>query len=428
MSFVLKEIISYTFCLVPILFMLGTELWKNLKWDEKAVTAMLAVFSISNCVNIHIRVQSFLVFALFAVIYGIKNRHFRIPDIWLYCLFFLYFLWHAISLIWTPDFTIGVSNGVSLYVLFLLIPLSFCLVDFKKGAREMLYIAIFRSLFVFAAITMATMIYQSIKLSIPFTDWFHIQKCLFNGQNSYTLIFSWLNYDSPTYLSVILIIGMTIGIYQQKLHRAEVAIYTILALAVIVASQSRIGVLNFVIACSVIVLFKIGKNKIAISSIIAAAILAIVLLCIFKQEKMKGFFYDPIRVQNFRTAEYYIKQKPVLGCGVAAMNDLMDSDETAIKLGYECAHKDLRNPHYQFVGDFMQTGIIGLIICLTMYGCIAVYAIKKRNKIMLLFFLNFFTLSFTEMPLNSHWGTLLLLSYIGLFTIPEREEEAICES
>ncbi|MCQ2369143.1 MAG: O-antigen ligase family protein [Paludibacteraceae bacterium] len=417
-----REIISYIFCLVPTIFLIGTKFWKESDIYDKAVAVMLSAFCISNCFDVYERVQVFIAFSLISIIFAIKNHYFKIP-VKLYYLFFAYFLWHAISLLWTKDIRMAILEGMNMYVLFLFIPLSFSMIKLRKREKQTILTALFRTISLFAIISFINLILVSIQLNIPLPEWFKITKSYFAGQSPYRWIYNWSNYDSPTYLSVMLVIGLIIGATKatkefsfDKIHYVEVGLFAILSLLLILASQSRLGLLNFLIICTIFVAIKIYKNKIALSSLIAIIIVGITLLCLFKSDKMQNFFYDPIRVQNFKTAQYYIKQHPILGCGVRGMKEEMDSDEVAQELGFQYAHKDFRNPHYQFLGDWMQTGIIGLALCISIYCYIFIYAIKRKDTIMCLFFINFLTLSFTEMPLNAHWGIMLLLSFIGLFT------------
>ena len=91
----------------------------------------------------------------------------------------------------------------------------------------------------------------------------------------------------------------------------------------------------------------------------------------------------------------------------------MDSEEFAHSLGYEFAYVGLANPHHQFIGDLMQTGIVGVLLSLAMTIYLFVISIKRHNYPLLVFMVIFFMIMQIEMPLYLPKGTMFfwLLSF-----------------
>ena len=89
----------------------------------------------------------------------------------------------------------------------------------------------------------------------------------------------------------------------------------------------------------------------------------------------------------------------------------MDSDEIAKEIGFEAANKDLGNPHNQFVGDLMMTGVVGLTLCVAIYLYIIFLGIRERNFPLLMFMATFLMLSNIEMPFYLHKGVIIFLMF-----------------
>lgn len=409
------------FSFLPLLFIIKSNAWEKSDIVEKLVMGGLLVWATASGFSRHMGVQFFCGFAVLSLIYAIKNRYFRVSGIWVY-LYFAYFAWHAISLLWVTDFSAGLYQ-LRIYSLFIFIPLAFCCFRLSKEQSETIMTGFFRAMALFVAATICTWLIWCLNNNSEVFEWLRIRKSMYEMQPPYSIIYAWSNYAHPTYNGVPILIGMAIGIYKtsgriswDKPHYIETIIYSLSALLTIILSQSRIGLIGWFIVAFTGVLYLLRKKHTL--QIITA--FSIILICIagafIGEEHIKRFVNDPIRIQNLTTAKYYINSHPLLGSGIEGIRAEMDSDETAQQLGFQYANKELANPHHQFIGDWMQTGIPGMALSLSMFILLFYVAIKRRNYMLFTTMVIMLLIANIEMPFYLHKGVIQFLLFTGWFT------------
>ncbi|MCQ2350669.1 MAG: O-antigen ligase family protein [Paludibacteraceae bacterium] len=407
--------------LLPLLFIVKSNAWRESDYAGKLVMGGLLVWAVASCFSRHMAVQFFCGFALFALIYAIKKRHFKTPGIWTY-LYFAYFAWHAVSLLWTTDLKSGVFQ-LRVYSLFVFIPLTFCCFELSKEQKETIMTGFFRAMSIFIAATICTWLIWCISNNSEIFEWLIIRKSMYDMQPSYSIIYAWSNYTHPTYNGVPILIGMAIGIYKtsgkigwDKPHYIETIIYSLSALLVIILSQSRICLIGWLLMAFIGTLYLLRENK----TLQIVTAFSIILICIagafIGEEYIKRFVNDPIRIQNLTTAKYYINSHPLLGSGIEGIREVMDSNEIAQQLGYQYANKGLANPHQQFIGDCMQTGIIGMTLSLSIFALLFYTAVKRKDFMLFATMVVMLLIANIEMPFYLHKGVIQFLLFTGWFT------------
>lgn len=408
-------------CFLPLLFIVFSNAWKEADFAEKLVMGGLLVWAVASCFSRHMCIQFYCGFAAIALFHSIKKRYFRAPGPLTY-LFFAYFIWHAISLLWTKDVISGLFQ-LRVYSLFIFIPLTFCCFSLSKSQSETVMTGFFRTISLFLAATLCTWIVWCVNNNCNPAEWIKIQKHIFNSQPSFTIIYAWSNYNHPTYNGIPILIGMAIGFFKANrkfswdgIHYVETALYSVAALIVILLSQSRICLIGWFLILILGVLYKLKEKK-KVTAISAAATIVLCIACIYLwQERVDNFTKDPIRIQNLTTAKYYIENNPILGSGIEGIREVMDSDETAQLLGFQQANKDLGNPHHQFVGDWMQTGIPGMALSLAIFIVLFYIAIKRRDFVLFSTMVLMLLIANIEMPFYLHKGVVQFLLFTGWFT------------
>ncbi len=428
---ILQILIPYTFCLLPILFLAFTPTFKILRWDDKIIVAGLAVILTSNFFGIHIRTQSSIAFSIISVLYAIYNHYFCIKQKW-WWIIVVYAIWNFISFSWSVDKVVGL-HSLRTYSLFLLFPLIFACIRLSVSSLRTISIVFFRTSFLFIVISLILWLYESNALNINLTDWIKIQKAPIAGQNAYDIIFNWSKYTHPTFVIIPLILANAIGltmcnkhIGSDKIHYIESACYSMLCLLLIVITQGRIGLINWIIITMSILLVKTFRNKFIFATLASLFIILLTFVAFTKKDDVLKFFSDPIRSQLLYTAVYSIKNRPMFGVGLGGMNNIFSSQDIANDLGYPQTQHLSYHPHNQFIGDFMQSGIIGVSISLALYVVLFCYAIKKHKNILLCFLIEFLLISMIDMPLYVYVGVFPFLTIIGLFSsdqIPLEKKE-----
>lgn len=414
---------------ISSLWLLFYPAFKEANLETRFLYAFLSIWILALNFTIHLEWQTFILFALYAIYYGIRNKHFRIPD-FMFWLAVMYFAWHLISLLWMLEFSKGLNRLLFVYLLFLLVPIVFCLVEIKQNMRDTILLLFFRFMFVFVGISLCCWIAQSVHLNMPITDWFVIKKAAFNGVAVYDYIFAWSNYYHPTYNAIAYLFALACGFYmwQRKLdilhvNTIELALYSCMSLVLVLITQSRIGIITWLLVFALGVVYLLRRHKKFIIFGIVISSIMLIIAMFFASSFIESFFRDPVRVQNFDTAFAYIKTNYLYGTGVEGIRAIMDSEEFAHSIGYDFAHVGLANPHHQFVGDLMQTGLVGLLLSLAMTIYLFVISIKRRNYPLLVFMVIFFMIMQIEMPFYLPKGTMYFLAFVFLLC-PQSESSS----
>lgn len=412
----MSYILAVLSIIVPFLYLLRSSDWAKVDIYERLVMMSLASWVVASFFSIHMGIQFFCGVGVMAVTYAIKKRHYHLNKT-LTSLLILYFVWNAVSLIWAPDFAAGISR-LRIYFLFVVIPLIFGCVKIDEHTKVTVLTASIRTMGFYLAATFVTWLLFCYYNNTDPADWLEVTKSTFSGIHPYDIILSWSNYHHPTYTSTGLMVLTIIGILTSqkkitadRLCHIEAALFALGTLLFILLTQSRIALLMWIGLVPVSIIYRIREHKKTVVTAYVALIMAAVAFCVSEQDKLERFFDDDIRIQNFKTAHYCIKKHPLLGSGIEGIRFEMDSDEIAKEIGFEAANKDLGNPHNQFVGDLMMTGVVGLTLCVAIYLYVIFLGIRERNFPLLMFMATFLMLSNIEMPFYLHKGVIIFLMF-----------------
>ena len=410
------SILLSLFSLTPLLFLCRDKVWKSLTWPDKAVAATLACWSVAIVFSLHMGVQFFAAFAVAAIVSASRYRRFSVPAPYFY-LFFLYFAWHVISLAWTPCPADGLRN-LKKYALFALVPMAFCCVRLRRDTLYAILKGFFYTMCLYTLACLVCWAYQCVTYSIPFGDWFHITKWSYNGIRSFDLLYAWSNYHHPTYNGISLLLAFAVGLRGPYRHWLKIA-YGAGSLLVIMLSQSRISLVLWFIMLFFFWFWRL--RNITPWNYIYSSVLTVMagVVLLFGRGMVEDFFYDPVRNQNAATAWHCVRMHPWLGSGIEGMRYEMDSDEIAREIGYEAANRHLANPHYQFLGDWMQTGLPGMALSLALVAGCCAYAARERKGLLQYFLLIMILVMHIEMPFYLYKGILYFTLFSGLLTVAE---------
>jgi O-antigen ligase len=398
----------------PLVFLLLSETWKNtVSIPRKVLLSGLAIFLTSTFYSARYGINSGGLFLACSLFFAISQRRIYKPNK-VYYWFWAYLLIHIISLLWTIDIQEGLKE-FRVYLLFVTFPLAFCFFQLTREETDRLLLLFFRSATIFVFVSLCCWIYESSRMGIPLIDWFVIHKKMFANLNGYSIVFSWVNYDHPSYISIGCNFAFAVGIYlfdkrnaTSKINIFELTAFALFAFVLAIIVQSRIGIINFIVigVCGIAWLLR-KEKKYLYGYICLCLILTTLVLTRF--DSILKYSQDDIRFQQYNTAMYYIKSHPWFGTGIGGMAKVMTSQELALKLGYPSASVVNIYPSNQFLGDWMQTGIFGLTILAGMLSSILYYSIKQRNWVLFSLLLIFLLLMLIEMPFFLLKGTTLFV-------------------
>lgn len=408
--------------LLPLAWLFLSESWKESDPVRKLLLLGLTTAILTTNYSFRTGILGIVFFSVCSLVFLFKEKKAYKPHV-VYYLFALYFLIHLVSLIWTKDIGIGLKR-LEVYIPFLVLPVMFCFFQLKKAEIDSILFVFYKGVVILVFLSLCCWVFQSAYYDIPLAEWLTLKKKYINfGERVlvYDVVFAWSNYHHPTYNGIGYLLGLSIAFYfsktksRYKVSLCELFIMIISCLLLVVITQSRTGILNFAIVMFFGIAYLLQGRKrtqvlYIISSVVAGAVLAF-----FFSHKFYDFIYDPARIQNIDTAIAYIKSNILLGSGVGGTGEIMDSHEFAQSLGYPFANVNLANPHNQFLGDAMQTGILGLITIILIVVYMFYTAIKQRNWLFFVFQLCFFQLMLIEMPLYLSKGIFYYLLFGCLF-------------
>lgn len=320
---------------------------------------------------------------------------------------------NALSTLWSPHVWVGLSY-LDRYLTLLLFPLFLWLTPLEKGDLRKLMRWLFIGAAVFVLLSLCCMLSESYRLSIPLADFFQLKKSLVNDEQCFRIVYRWFSRVNPTYNIIVPIAGLLCGVYCAKgalVRWWHVVLYALLLLVLIIVTQTRIGAVMYGISIGCTIFYLLYKNK--------RALMAFILLVIavggvgLKMGLVERFIDDPVRKPFFFLTLNSIKERPLLGYGLSGVKEefrrvgAINDDGTY--------YDYFSQPNNQFLSDWMQTGITGLLLLLFLLGYLLVTGVKNRNFLLLSFTVCIIFLMTIEASLFFVVGNVPIIIILSLF-------------
>jgi O-antigen ligase len=327
---------------------------------------------------------------------------------------------HAVSLFWAKDLNQGIEF-LSRYIPFLLFSFVFCLFQIDKKTFDRLLLIYFRGAFIFIVISLFCWLHESFRLQIPLNEWLvffdkkNFSELISSDISSFNIIYSWthIGYHHPTYNATAICMSTVIGFYllgkkREKFSKIEFLVYLFAAVLLIIITQSRVGLVSFVLVICGGIFYLLRHHRkwqIAYSAVVillSVLTLSVFLTYLFSENRLSN---DSERLKLYPIAISTIQENPIIGVGVGNMKNVF--------IANNCNYP---HPHNQFVGDFMQTGILGFSVLMVMLTSI-IFTGLKRNRFLLLslFLCIMLPLMIIEMPFQNTQGLIIIFLFCGLF-------------
>jgi O-antigen ligase len=406
------KILFVVVTLIPVLQLITFEVWEKADVSRKILLFGIVLFLC--CINFHTSYsfQIFGVFALCTLFYFFKKREFFRPSLF-FILLTVYFVYNAISIFWSSDTAFGLQK-MAVYSLYLLIPLAFSVFSLTKKEVDMILLIFVRAMFFFIFVSLCSWILQNRVLQIPFGQWFDLQEIAIYNYNGTVIItnrdilFAWLFRQHETYYSFAYIFAFFLSIYyflnkktENYINVTEFIFGLILIILCSALSHARIALVFCILALVMGIGNKLLKRKTLLVTFgILGFITSVVLLVIFR-EKLNFFISDRTRPLLFQIAWENICQRPLFGTGLGGMKQIYTA---VLSVFSDYSHTNVLHPHNQFLADFMQTGILGLVIVVSITIYTFYLSIKRRNFLLFVFILMWLQLMMIESPMLSERG------------------------
>jgi hypothetical protein len=409
------------FTVLPVLFLLCSKYFWQISWHRKVLLIGVAMLMLSILYSERYFINNTYVFVGCTLFFFAFERKLHKPKI-IYILFAVYFLWNAVSYFWAIDL-FEYNVVIARYLTFLIIPPAFCLFNLTKKEINLLLHIFFRAVLIWLFISLCCWVLESRFFNLHFGDWFVLHKQVLALRSPFDIVYAWTNYHQPTFTAFMYLSAMFFGLYFWKTKAEfrpnifELIVFALSSLLIILTTQSRLGFVLFVLILVIFYLsFFLKKRKALIINISLLAICGIIFVIFFNQ-KTGEIFSDEVRNGIYDTSFLYIKKHFLTGCGLGAMPNVFAATpcEIAVAL-YNNIPIIAYHAHNQFLGDFVQTGIIGGILIFSITIFLIYFSIKNKNWLLFGFFILFLILMQVEMPLVIAKGISIFVLFICLLT------------
>jgi O-antigen ligase len=285
----------------------------------------------------------------------------------------------------------------------LLFPITFQHLSLSERTIKTALTFFVRFTLLFCLLALISVAYHSVITPVDITEWLHHPK------NYFFFAFKWMGYDHPSYLCVIYLFALPVGLYlRRKYHTistTEVILLIVLEAAVIAFTGARVGIAIFLLLFLMMIAHvTLLKRKIITVGLIVFLLSAIVITWSLSENQFFDRFKDPVREQLWGTAMASIKEDPLLGVGTGGMR--------AIIYTPEITGQTLSHPHNQYLGEVMHFGIIGAIPLFATLIYLLIIAIRHKNFLLLSLMLILFVFMVTDMPFDLYKS----INYFLFFT------------
>lgn len=406
-------ILSLICLIVPTVLYACSSDFRELKWHRQILLISVAFMLTSLVHRSRVILITQLVFWICAFIALVANKQRKVnrPPLFYYA-FWLYFIWQTITILWTNN------NSEARIYFNRLVPLfsysfTFLFIQIEEEHYKALIRLFWRVVCIGCLLTIASLFYEAQRMSIPLSTFLPFGKFEVNGIHVFNILFAWSGSPHPTYNILWIIAGLICSFYLLDLKHISVfeSIFSwILIFTVIYVSQSRAGVVVYGVVFVFGILYLLRHQRKRALCYVGAVAVTTGILAVTQQEALRTFNADPIRDGLIRVTIDYLHADPWKGCGLGGMT----FEHVSSVVGYEFKswwpmfdYVSLY-PHNQFLGDWMQSGIVGLVLICTMMVSLFYECIKQRSFVAFMYFIAVLIIMQIEMPLHFLIGTTVI--------------------
>ncbi len=345
----------------------------------------------------------------------------------LFILFLILYLWQISGLLLTDSLNSGFERIIK-RLSFLLFPL----VLFYPGERILSNIKLITRIFAIA--TLAYLIYcfgNALYESLSFTGGvvhFNPHPPIYEYEN-YFFSYRLSEPAHPSYMAMFVVLSMVIAldaVFDISLKIIKRIFWTFCVLifvAMLYLLSSRAGFLAGSIALILFLFYELFNRLPKIVTIAIVMLLSVSMFFFARHNTRINYFLESVSGENFteevgKDIRYtiwestfsVIKENMILGVGTGDASNELKKEFTA--RGYVEGFYDNMNAHNQFLEIFLENGIIGLMIFITLFGFMIYFSLIQRNLVSGLFILTMLIFFTFETILNRLAG----ITFFTLFS------------
>ena len=373
---------------------------ERLLWMACAVLLACVVHNVRTLLDVE------LIFLVMVVVYLIKNKGKTFHSLSaLHYLLIAYVIWNGISIMWSNNPSYGL-HLLQRFVPLILFPICFQCFRVSKRIFFLLLKVFWQAAFIACLLSFCSSIYVLLYLDTSIFDIFTLHKAHIHGYYCYNILYAWSAMPHPSYNAIWLLFATLTNIYlfeHKQISQTEYTIHWIVTILLVVLSQSRIGVVMEIIAFICWITYHLRFQKVVLAIIGSILFVGLLGAYLITPQIFEQFLGDPSRVKLLDVATYHIKLHPWLGCGLGGMT----SEYLCATIpNFPFGQYPHFYPHNQFTGDWMQSGLPGMLLITSISIVFLIISIKKRNYPMIAFWLCLIPFMLIEMPLRFLYGNL----------------------
>lgn len=409
---------------VPIILYIYTPSFRTASWQEKLLWFSISVLLVSLVHNPRCSLDAQILFFVGVFVYALCNK-FRVSQHPNYChyIVWVYLLWNAISLIWSADRMYGLQLLNHLVPL-LVYPICFLFFRLTHSTFISLLKVFWQASILACVMSFCSSIYQLLWMNQSIMDMFVLHKGLVGQYFCCNILFSWSGAPHPSYNIIWILGGMVSCIYLREtlsITRFEYVLSAAFFSVLVVLAQSRIGIVVILMAIVIGLFYQLRTHYKELICYSMAVFCLVVGLFLFCNPLISDFIKDPVRIDLLRVAITYIKADPLLGSGIGGMTS---AHVSSVVQNFAYSRFPHFYPHNQFLGDWMQSGIIGFLLIIALTVCVLLRTIRKRNLPLLIFVVGIILLMCIEMPFRFLSGvTRITMLVCFFFTAPSPDKD-----
>jgi len=382
--------------------------FRTIKYSDIIKNGYLSyIGAISSIIILPIHVQYLPPFMmLWALGWVIENYNFRNISIVekntkiLLGFFIIYYIWQLISLLYTADMELGLSNlfgrlSLLLFPLLLAFPGSLI-----KNKIKTLIRAFAISTLVFIFICFCYALIRSFN--------YHVGSIVFDPHPAYA---SWLNFfysaeltitQHPTYIAMYVLLSTFISFeswFDNNLEWRKRLLWLVSGILLIVSQyflSSRAGILTSLVLLPVYFVIKFRKTGRTKFAWLWIVLVTVALIPIVIKNQRVDYLYSKLlnktdynrkedpRLKIWKSSFHIASENFLLGVGIGDVRSSLAIEYE--RIGETGMAKERLNAHNQFIEVLVENGIIGLIIFVSILGFMLQLAFSKKN-ILYIFFL-----------------------------------------
>lgn len=339
---------------------------------------------------------------------------FNIPGL----LFVLFYVWHALSILWSNDTSFAMFD-LTMKVSFVIFPLiAFVRIQkYDLKFNEQWLMAFVAGNVISVLISVSVAFWSVIFDNASFKAFFYDRFALFHH---------------PAYMALYLNFALIVVLFLHKKNKIPgwiAAPVSFLLLTGITLTLARMAIITAVFIIIGYLLFSIrhySVGQIIISTLLLLITLGIVYIASQRFERFQWKHYKHFirndnsqdyqsfdtRYYTFKAALNVFKQNWLVGCGVGDFH--LHMREQYQSMHFEKGIQQRLNAHNQFLQTAATLGITGLIILLAIFATLIAIALKHHQPILLMFSFIVMLALLTESILEKQSG-IVFFAFLGNF-------------